>query len=132
MSSRYEELTKLRNKNVPQAPYNITPAFIREARGALMIDVEGRELIDFAGGIGVNNVGHCHPKVVAAIKDQADKCIHTCFHVAMYDAYVDLAAKLNELAPGNVAKMTMFANSGGAVQRLDRYEARSVSSSGVC
>jgi 4-aminobutyrate aminotransferase/(S)-3-amino-2-methylpropionate transaminase len=112
MTNRYEELTKLRNKNVPQAPYNITPAFIREARGALMIDVEGRELIDFAGGIGVNNVGHCHPKVVAAIKDQADKCIHTCFHVAMYGAYVDLAAKLNDLAPGDFPKMTMFANSG--------------------
>jgi len=112
MTNRYEELTKLRNKNVPQAPYNITPAFIREAQGALMIDVEGRELIDFAGGIGVNNVGHCHPKVVAAIKDQADKCIHTCFHVAMYDAYVDLAAKLNDLAPGDFPKMTMFANSG--------------------
>ncbi len=112
MPNRYEELTKLRKKNVPQAPYNITPAFIREARGALMIDVEGRELIDFAGGIGVNNVGHCHPKVVAAIKDQADKCIHTCFHVAMYDAYVDLAARLNALAPGDFPKMTMFANSG--------------------
>ncbi len=112
MPNLYEELTKLRKKNVPQAPYNITPAFIREARGALMIDVEGRELIDFAGGIGVNNVGHCHPKVVAAIKDQADKCIHTCFHVAMYDAYVDLAARLNALAPGDFPKMTMFANSG--------------------
>jgi 4-aminobutyrate aminotransferase/(S)-3-amino-2-methylpropionate transaminase len=112
MPSRSEELTKLRKQNVPQAPYNITPAFIREARGALMIDVEGRELIDYAGGIGVNNVGHCHPKVVAAIKDQADKCIHTCFHVAMYDAYVDLAAKLNALAPGAFPRMTMFANSG--------------------
>jgi 4-aminobutyrate aminotransferase/(S)-3-amino-2-methylpropionate transaminase len=77
-----------------------------------MVDVDGRELIDFAGGIGVNNVGHCHPKVVAAIKDQADKCIHTCFHVAMYASYVELAAKLNELAPGDFDKMTMFANSG--------------------
>ena len=112
MSSHSEELTKMRNTHVPQAPYNITPAFIKEARGALMIDTEGRELIDFAGGIGVNNVGHCHPKVVAAIKSQAEKCLHTCFHLAMYQAYIDLAAKLNAVAPGDFAKMTMFANSG--------------------
>ena len=112
MASRNEELLKLRNKHVPQGPFNITTAFIKEARGAVMIDVDGRELIDFAGGIGVNNVGHCHPKVVAAIKDQAEKYIHTCFHVAMYEPYVELAVRLNELAPGDFPKMTMFANSG--------------------
>ena len=82
-----------RQQQVPQAPFNVTTAFIEKANGAVMIDVEGRELIDFAGGIGVNNVGHCHPKVVSAIKNQADKYIHTCFHVAMYDTYVDLAEK---------------------------------------
>ena len=88
------------------------PIFIERAQGAIMIDINGRELIDFAGGIGVNNVGHSHPKVVAAIKDQADKFIHTCFHVAMYESYVDLAARLNALAPGDFSKMSMFANSG--------------------
>ena len=119
------ELAELRNKHVPKAPFNVTTAFIREARGALMIDVDGRELIDFAGGIGVNNVGHCHPKVVAAIKDQAEKYIHTCFHVAMYDTYVSLAERLNEIAPGEFDKMTMFTNSGAeAVEnavKLARY-----------
>jgi len=112
MSSKTQELQKMRSTQVPQAPYNITPAFIREARGAMMIDVDGREIIDFAGGIGVNNVGHCHPKVVAAIKDQAEKCIHTCFHVAMYEPYLELAGRLNDLAPGDFPKMSMFANSG--------------------
>lgn len=112
MSGKNEALIQQRNKHVPQGPFNITPSFIQKAQGAVMIDVEGRELIDFAGGIGVNNVGHCHPKVVAAIKDQAEKYIHTCFHVAMYDPYVALAAKLNELAPGDFSKMTLFANSG--------------------
>lgn len=112
MKNRTETLTQQRKQHVPQAPYNITPAFIREASGAMMIDVDGRELIDFAGGIGVNNVGHCHPKVVAAIQDQAEKYIHTCFHVAMYEPYIELATKLNELAPGNFSKMTLFANSG--------------------
>lgn len=112
MLSLSEQLVQLRNRNVPPGPFNVTQAFIREAKGAIMIDVDGRELIDFGGGIGVNNVGHCHPKVVQAIKDQAEKCIHTCFHVAMYESYVKLAARLNELAPGDFAKMTMFANSG--------------------
>ena len=112
MKSKNEQLLKMRNEHVPQGPFNTTTAFIREARGAVMVDVDGREFIDFAGGIGVNNVGHCHPKVVAAIKDQADKYIHTCFHVALYESYVELAARLNELAPGEFPKMTMFANSG--------------------
>lgn len=112
MDTSKQELLDLRKQHIPQGPFHVTSAFIREARGAVMIDVDGRELIDFAGGIGVNNVGHCHPKVVAAIKDQVDKYIHTCFHVAMYEPYVKLAEKLNTLAPGDFPKMTMFANSG--------------------
>ena len=111
MSSSTELLDR-RKKSVPQAPFNVIPAFIREASGATMTDMDGRELVDFAGGIGVNNVGHSHPKVVKAIKDQADKFVHTCWHVGMYDSYVRLAEKLNDLAPGNFEKMTMFANSG--------------------
>jgi 4-aminobutyrate aminotransferase/(S)-3-amino-2-methylpropionate transaminase len=107
-----EALVSLRKKHVPQGPFNVGQVFIKEARGALMIDVEGREIIDFTGGIGVNNVGHCHPKVVEAIQDQAAKFIHTCFHVAMYDPYLELARKLNQATPGNFEKMTMFANSG--------------------
>lgn len=103
---------KLRKEHIPPGPANITQACIASASGAVMTDMEGREFIDFAGGIGVNNVGHAHPKVVEAIKDQADKFIHTCFHVGMYDSYIDLAAQLNGLAPGDFSKMTMFANSG--------------------
>ena len=105
-------ILEMRNRNIPRGVFNVTSAFIREAHGAVMIDRDGRELIDFAGGIGVNNVGHSHPKVVAAIKDQADKFIHTCFHVAMYEPYLELASKLNELAPGDFPKMTMLTNSG--------------------
>ncbi len=112
MAKKNEQLLKRRAESIPQGPFNMNPVFIAKAQGALMTDVDGRELIDFAGGIGVNNVGHCHPKVVAAIKDQAEQFIHTCFHVGMYEIYVDLAAKLNALAPGDFAKMTMFANSG--------------------
>jgi 4-aminobutyrate aminotransferase/(S)-3-amino-2-methylpropionate transaminase len=123
-----EALVSLRKKHVPQGPFNVGQVFIKEARGAVMIDVEGREIIDFTGGIGVNNVGHCHPKVVEAIQDQAAKFIHTCFHVAMYDPYLELARKLNKVTPGNFEKRTMFANSGAeAVEnavKIARYATR--------
>ena len=112
MTSRNEQLMALRKKHVPAGVSLLNPAFIAHARGAIMTDVDGRELIDFAGGIGVNNVGHCHPKVVAAVRDQAEKFIHTCFHVAPYESYIELAARLNELAPGDFEKQTMLANSG--------------------
>ncbi|NOY14113.1 MAG: 4-aminobutyrate--2-oxoglutarate transaminase [Deltaproteobacteria bacterium] len=112
MSTRNDQLMKLRNQHTPPGLAVTTPSFITAAKGAIMIDADGRELLDFAGGIGVNNVGHCHPKVVEAIKDQADKYLHTCFHIAPYEPYIELAARLNELAPGRAEKMTMFLNSG--------------------
>jgi 4-aminobutyrate aminotransferase / (S)-3-amino-2-methylpropionate transaminase / 5-aminovalerate transaminase len=112
MTSRNEQLMELRKKQVPQGVSLLNPAFIAKAQGAIMTDVDGRELIDFAGGIGVNNVGHCHPKVVAAIKAQAEQFIHTCFHVAPYESYLEVAARLNELSPGTFEKLTMLANSG--------------------
>ncbi len=107
-----EDLLALRNRYVPKAVYNTIPSFIERANGAKMTDIEGFEMIDFAGGIATINVGHCHPKVVKAIKDQADKYIHTCFHVAMYEPYIELAKKLCEIAPGDFQKMAFFANSG--------------------
>jgi 4-aminobutyrate aminotransferase/(S)-3-amino-2-methylpropionate transaminase len=106
------DLQKLRDRYVPKGPFNVTRSFAASAEGAVIRDVDGREFIDFAGGIGVVNVGHCHPKVVAAIKDQAEKFIHTCFHIVMYEPYVRLAQKLCELAPGDFDKMALFANSG--------------------
>lgn len=107
-----QELMALREKHVPRGPFNITPMFVKSARGATIRDVEGKEYIDFAGGIGVINVGHCNEKVVSAIKEQADQYIHTCFHVVMYEPYVQLAMKLNEITPGNFPKKTFFVNSG--------------------
>lgn len=107
-----KQLTELRAHFVPQGPSNVTPYFAGRAKGAIVHDLDGRELIDFAGGIGVMNVGHSHPKVVAAIKDQADKFTHTCFHIVMYEPYVRLAEKLCGLTPGAFPKMAVFANSG--------------------
>ncbi|OQR55144.1 4-aminobutyrate--2-oxoglutarate transaminase [Bacillus sp. CDB3] len=102
-----------RRKNaVPEGPYNITELYVQSAKGAIITDVDGNELIDFAGGIGMQNVGHCHPKVVKAIQDQVESSIHSCFHVAPYESYITLAERLNELTPGDFKKKTMFANSG--------------------
>jgi 4-aminobutyrate aminotransferase/(S)-3-amino-2-methylpropionate transaminase len=78
----------------------------------ILPDVEGREYIDFAGGIAVMNVGHSHPKVVAAIQDQAAKFTHTCFMVLPYAPAIDLAEKLCDLVPGDFDKAAMFINSG--------------------
>jgi 4-aminobutyrate aminotransferase/(S)-3-amino-2-methylpropionate transaminase len=111
-SSREASLKEIRDKFVPRGPSNSTPFFAERALGAVIYDVEGREIIDFAGGIGVMNVGHSHPKVVAAIREQAEKFTHTCFQVVMYDGYVRLAEKLCGLVPGEFSKMAIFANSG--------------------
>jgi 4-aminobutyrate aminotransferase/(S)-3-amino-2-methylpropionate transaminase len=111
-SSREASLKEIRDKFVPRGPSNSTPFFAQRALGAVIYDVEGREIIDFAGGIGVMNVGHSHPKVVAAIREQAEKFTHTCFQVVMYDGYVRLAEKLCRVVPGEFSKMAIFANSG--------------------
>jgi 4-aminobutyrate aminotransferase/(S)-3-amino-2-methylpropionate transaminase len=101
-----------RNRHIPQGPFNVHPIFVEKAKGAIITDVEGKEYIDFAGGIGVNNVGHCDDEVLKAVQDQIQKYIHTCFHVVMYEPYVELAKKLNQITPGSFPKKTMFANSG--------------------
>ena len=106
------ELMALREEHVPQGPFNVTSIFVKKAKGAIIEDVEGNEYIDFGGGIGVVNVGHCNEKVVAAIKEQADQYLHTCFHVSMYEPYIELAKQLNEITPGDFPKKTFFVNSG--------------------
>ena len=82
------------------------------AQGARIVDADGRELIDFAGGIGVMNVGHGDPRVVAAIREQAGKLVHTCIHVATYEPYVALCEKLVELFPHGERTKAMLVNSG--------------------
>jgi 4-aminobutyrate aminotransferase / (S)-3-amino-2-methylpropionate transaminase / 5-aminovalerate transaminase len=89
-----------------------TPIFASEAKGALLTDVDGNAFIDFGGGIGVMNVGHADPRVVAAVKEQVEKFTHTCFYVTEYEPYVELAEKLNALVPGDFEKRSFFVNSG--------------------
>lgn len=98
-----EQLYQLRTETISDGVGSTTTNFIASASGALLQDVEGREYIDFAGGIAVMNVGHCHPKVVAAIKQQAEKLTHTCFMVNPYESAVRLAQKLCRITPGGFA-----------------------------
>jgi 4-aminobutyrate aminotransferase/(S)-3-amino-2-methylpropionate transaminase len=107
-----QSLLNERNRHVPQGPFNVHPIFVEKAKGAVITDVEGKEYIDFAGGIGVMNVGHCDEEVLNVIQDQIQKYIHTCFHVVMYEPYVELAKRLNAITPGHFPKKTMFVNSG--------------------
>lgn len=107
-----QELLAKRLQYVPQGIGSGTQIFVEETKEALIKDVDGNVFLDFAAGIGVQNVGHCDREVVDAIKDQAEKYVHPCFHVAMYEPYVELAEKLVELTPGEHAKKVMFANSG--------------------
>ena len=109
---RNEEIHQLRSQVIPHGHTSGQPCYVSSARGALILDVEGREYIDFAGGIGVMNVGHSHPRVVAAIKDQAEKFTHTCFMVFPYAPAVQLAEKLCRATPGVYPKKALFVNSG--------------------
>src|SRR3989442_10503255 len=86
--------------------------FVARARHAELWDVEGRRYIDFAGGIAVVNTGHCPPDVIAAVKAQLDLYTHTCFQVVAYEPYVELAERLNALAPGAFAKKSLFLTTG--------------------
>lgn len=86
--------------------------YAARAENAELWDVEGKRYIDFAAGIAVLNTGHRHPKVIQAVKEQADAFTHTCFHVAPYESYIRLAEQLNAITPGDHAKKTMFVTTG--------------------
>ncbi len=107
-----EKLIRDRREFIPRGVFTMTSLIISEAKGARIKDITGREYIDFAAGIGVLNVGHCPDAVVEAIRDQAGKYIHTCFHLMMYEPYIALAEKLNRVVPGDFPKKTLLANSG--------------------
>jgi 4-aminobutyrate aminotransferase / (S)-3-amino-2-methylpropionate transaminase / 5-aminovalerate transaminase len=106
------ELMQRRNRAVPRGPFHVAPVFAAKAEGAILTDVEGNTYIDFCGGIGVQNVGHNHPRVVAAVKQQVEAFLHTCFHVAPYESYVALAERLNRAVPIDGPCKTALFNSG--------------------
>jgi len=104
--------TSRRAAAVPAGVAFGTNIYAASASGSRFTDNDGRTYIDFAGGIGVLNVGHNHPRVVAAVKAQADRFLHTCAQVIPYESYITLAERLNRLAPGSDAKKTAFFSTG--------------------
>ncbi|NRA13275.1 MAG: aspartate aminotransferase family protein, partial [Crocinitomicaceae bacterium] len=107
-----QEILKRREAALPAACARATDIVVESAKGALVNDIDGNTLLDFAGGIGMMNAGHRPDEVVAAIKAQTDKYIHMCNIVGSYEPYVALAEKLNELTPGDHAKKTILSCSG--------------------
>jgi 4-aminobutyrate aminotransferase/(S)-3-amino-2-methylpropionate transaminase len=101
-----------RGTAVPRGVAAIHPIVTARASGAIVEDVDGNRLIDFATGIAVLNVGHTSPEVVAAAQRQLELETHSCFHVTATEPYLLLAERLNALAPIDGPAKTMFANSG--------------------
>ncbi|MGA2881100.1 MAG: 4-aminobutyrate--2-oxoglutarate transaminase [Bryobacteraceae bacterium] len=109
---RSAELQRRREASVPRGVASVLPLFVRRASGATVEDIDGNQLLDFTGGIGCQNAGHVLPEAVAAIREQIDQFIHTCFMVTPYEGYVRLAEELNARTPGAFPKKTFFVTSG--------------------
>ncbi len=112
MSQTNESLMQRRVAAVPRGVGQIHPIFADHASNSRVVDVEGREFIDFAGGIAVLNTGHLHPKIVKAVEAQLHKLTHTCFQVLAYEPYVELCEKINARVPGDFAKKTLLVTTG--------------------
>ena len=115
-----------RDERVTSPSYTrMYPLVLRRARGVMMEDLDGNRFLDFTAGIAVTNAGHCHPKVVKAIKNQASRLVHMSGTDFYYQPQIRLAERLARLAPGPLPKRVFFSNSGAeaieAALKLARY-----------
>ena len=115
--TKSEELLNRRKNIVANGVGVFNTATVQHAKGAIITDVDGRELIDFAGGIGVVNAGHCPEPVVEAIREQAGKYLHTSFNVVTYEPYIKLCEELTEILPhGEKTKAMLISTGAEAVE----------------
>jgi len=121
----------LRAQHVARGVAETHPFFVARAEGTRVWDTEGREYLDFIGGIGVLNTGHRHPRVVEAVKRQLDTLMHTCFQVASYDGYVELAARLNALVAGGPNKTLLLSTGVEATENAVKIARAFTSRPGV-
>jgi 4-aminobutyrate aminotransferase/(S)-3-amino-2-methylpropionate transaminase len=129
---RSDELVRRREEVVCRGVGRLSTMTAAEARGAIIVDADGREFIDFAGGIGVLNVGHSDSEVVRAIQEQAAALQHTCIHVATYEPYVALCEKLVELFPhGGRAKAMLVSTGAEAVENAIKIARQATGRTGV-
>lgn len=126
------ELLARRQAAVPRGVNTAHPVFAARALNAEIWDVEGKRYIDFVGGIGVQNTGHRHPKVMKAIEAQMGQALHTAFQVNAYESYIALAEKLNAAAPIEGAAKTIFFTTGAeAVENAVKIARYATKRSGV-
>ena len=131
-TTRSQELLARRKAAIPNGVGMFNYATAAKASGATITDVDGRELIDFAGGIGVVNAGHCPPPVVKAIQEQAEKFLHVSFNVASYEPYIALCEKLNALLPHGQATKTLLVSTGAeAVENAIKIARQATGRQGV-
>ena len=107
-----KEIIARRTAATPTGLAKSTEIVVEKAQGALVWDVDGNQLLDFAGGIGMLNLGHRPEAVVQAIHKQADQYLHSCALVTTFEPYVELAELLNKVTPGDFPKKTLLAGSG--------------------
>ncbi len=107
-----KEILERRKNALPAGLAKSTDICVASAEGAVVKDVDGNTFLDFAGGIGMMNIGHSNETVISAVKNQLDKYTHTCTLVTTIEPYIELAEILNNSTPGNFPKKTLLANSG--------------------
>jgi 4-aminobutyrate aminotransferase len=130
--SKNEQLMARKAAATPRGVGVMGTFFAERAEGAELWDVQGQRYIDFAGGIAVMNVGHGHPKVLAAIEAQLKRFTHTCYQVVPYEGYIALAEKLNQLTPGTHAKKTaLFSTGAEAIENAVKIARSYTKRSGV-
>jgi len=130
--TKSQELIARRKAAVPNGVGMFNYATAAKASGATITDADGRELIDFAGGIGVVNAGHCPPPVVKAIQEQAERFLHVSFNVASYEPYIALCEKLNTLLPhGGLTKTLLVSTGAEAVENAIKIARQATKRSGV-
>jgi 4-aminobutyrate aminotransferase / (S)-3-amino-2-methylpropionate transaminase / 5-aminovalerate transaminase len=125
-----DQLLQLQSQYVPKGVSVQNRVVISHAEGARLWDVQGHEYLDFAGGIGVLNIGHSNPEIVKAVQEQAEKLFHTCVHVTLNEPYLRLVEQLCRIAPIAGEKKALLLNSGAeavenAIKVAKSYTGRS-------
>lgn len=121
-----------REAAVPRGVSTMLPVFAERASGSEIWDIEGNRYIDFAAGIAVLNTGHNHPKIKAAVAAQLDNFSHTCFQVMPYAGYIELAEKINAIAPVEGPAQTIFLSTGAeAVENAVKIARAATGRSGI-
>lgn len=126
---RSNALQERRRASVSRGAGTLANIYMERGDGAILVDVDGNQLIDLGSGIGVTTVGHAHPDVAAAVAEQASRLTHTLFTVTPYENYVRVAEKLAEITPGDFEKRSLLVNSGAeavenAVKIARKYTGR--------